>query len=416
MRIAVVGTGIAGLATAYFLQSHHEVVVFEAADRAGGHTHTVRVDFPDETHLVDCGFIVHNQRNYPLLTRLFHELQVETQESEMTFSVINERTGCEWNGKNLATMFAQPRNLMRADFLKMLIDITRFNRHAYELLRSDDLQDDPTLEEFLDRHSLRGDVVTNYIVPLGSAIWSADPTTFTTFPARSLFQFLDNHGLLRIGGRPVWRSVSGGASTYVDRITTQLADRVRLSSPVTGVERTNGSVRVTTSQGTTDEFDHVVMACHADEVLPLLANPSVIEKEVLAAFRYQPNVITLHTDRTMLPKSPRAWASWNYHVTTEPRTLPTVTYHMNRLQRLQSQHQILVTLNRHDEIDESKVLRRFVMTHPVYDHATVSAQHRLSVIQGVDRVWFAGAGWGHGFHEDGLRSAVAVAAGLGVTW
>lgn len=415
MKIAVVGTGIAGLATAYLLHTQHDVVVYEAADRAGGHTHTVRVDLADETHHIDCGFIVHNDRNYPLLTRLFRELQVATQPSEMTFSVINEKTGCEWNGKNLATMFAQPRNMLRPSFLKMLTDIASFNKQARALLQSN-ANDNPTLEEFLQRHSLSGDVVTNYIVPLGSAIWSANPATFTAFPARTLFHFLDNHGLLRVAGRPTWRSVQGGASTYVERITRILGDRVRLSTPVASVARHDNGVTITTTHGATDTYDHVVLACHTDEVLGLLSHPTPIETDILRGFSYQPNVVTLHTDTALLPKAKRAWASWNYHVTTTDRSLPTVTYHMNRLQKLTSSHQFLVTLNREHEIDPLQVLHQVVMSHPVYDHRTVASQQRLAEIQGTDRVWFAGAGWGHGFHEDGMRSAVAVAEALGVTW
>ena len=416
MKVAVVGSGIAGLATAYILRQQHEVVVFEAADRLGGHTCTVRVDLADETHNVDCGFIVHNQSNYPLLTHLFEELGVATQDSEMTFSVSNERSGLEWNSTNLATIFAQPKNAFQWSFLKMLLDIVRVNKHARALLQTPVSESDPTLGEFLDQHGLGGFVVDNYMVPLGSAIWSANPTTFTNFPARALFQFLDNHGLLAVRGRPTWRSVVGGSSTYVERLIPTLNTPLRLSTPVVKIQRNNTGVEVIDINGNVEHCDHVVLACHNDQVLPLLANPTVQEQSILSSFRYQPNIVTLHTDRKMLPKTRRAWASWNYHVSKNAQTLPTVTYYMNKLQRLQSGKDIMVTLNRQHEIDDTQILRQFEMAHPVYDQKAVSAQHRMHEIQGIHRVWFASAGWGHGFHEDGMRSAVSVTSGLGVQW
>ena len=417
MRIAVVGAGIAGLATAYLLRHDHEVVVFEAADRPGGHTHTVRVDLADETQFVDCGFIVHNVPNYPLLTRLFTEIGVATQESDMTFSVSNDRTGLEWNGKNLSTIFAQPSNALRPSFLRMLADIMRLNRAARPLARdASDMPDDASLGEFLDTHRLRGAVVDGYLVPLAAAIWSADPTNLRAFPARSLFRFLDQHGLLSTRGRPTWRTVVGGSSTYVERLIAALGHPVRLSTPVRRISRDEHGVVVECAAGAPERFDHVVVACHTDQALSLLADASHAEVSVLGALRYQPNTVTLHTDQRMLPKARRAWASWNYHVTVDDRTVPTVTYHMNRLQRLESSEQFCVTLNRAHEIDPARVLHTVEMSHPVYDLSTVAAQRRLGEIQGVRRTWFAGAGWADGFHEDGMESAVAVAHGLGVHW
>jgi predicted NAD/FAD-binding protein len=254
------------------------------------------------------------------------------------------------------------------------------------------------------------------MVPLGSAIWSANPTTFTNFPARALFQFLDNHGLLAVRGRPTWRSVVGGSSTYVGRLIPHLTSPPRLSTPIVKIERNDTGIEVIDVNGHVEHCDHVVLACHTDQALSLLAHPTAGEQSVLSSFRYQPNVVTLHTDRKMLPKSRRAWASWNYHVPINTQTLPTVTYYMNTLQRLESNTDIMVTLNRQDEIDGTQILRQFEMAHPVYDQKAVSAQQRLHEIQGVQRVWFASAGWGHGFHEDGMRSAVSVASGLGVQW
>lgn len=416
MRIAVVGTGIAGLATAHLLRRHHDVVVLEADDRIGGHTHTVRVDLADETHHVDCGFIVHNERNYPLLTRLFDELGVATRMSDMSFSVSDERTGLEWSGSSLRGTFAQPGNAARPAFWRMLGEILRFNRMARRHLADPAADPSVTLAELLERHRFRGLVVDDYVVPLGASIWSADPTTFARYPALTLFRFLDHHGLVSLGGRPRWRTVEGGSSAYVDRLVAPFRHRVRLATPVRKVVRQRDGVDVVTDAAGAERFDHVVLACHSDQALELLADPSPAERSILGAIRYQPNVITLHTDRRMLPRSRRAWASWNYHVTTDQRPLPTLTYHMNRLQGLESREEICVTLNRHDEIDPARVLRRLEMSHPVYDPGAIAAQGRLAEIQGVGGTWFAGAYWGEGFHEDGMESAVAVAEGLGVRW
>jgi predicted NAD/FAD-binding protein len=416
MRVAVIGAGVAGLATAYLLRDRHEVVVLEADDRPGGHVRTVRVDLPDETHHVDCGFIVHNRPNYPLLTRLFDELGVATQESDMSFSVSDERSGLEWNGQTPSTVFAQPRNLARPAFLRMLADIVRLNRAARRLLRSPGEDGDLTLGDFLARHRFRGLVVDAYVVPLASAIWSADPSGVAGFPARTIFGFLDNHGLLAVGGRPTWRTVVGGSSVYVDRLVGTLGRPVRVSTPVRSVVRSDDGIELQPAGGAPERFDQVVLACHPDQALALLADPSPQEAELLGGLRYQPNVVTLHTDRRMLPRARRAWASWNYHVTAEPRSLPTVTYHMNRLQRLESRSELCVTLNRHDEIEPSAVLGRVEMAHPVFDLGAAAAQRRLAEIQGRRGTWFAGAGWADGFHEDAMETAVAVAEGLGVRW
>ena len=415
-RVAVVGSGIAGLATAYLLRNTADVVVFEATDRVGGHTHTVRVDLADETHYVDCGFIVHNEPNYPLLTRLFRELGVTTQESDMTFSVSNEQTGLEWNGKNLATIFAQPRNALHPSFVRMLVDIVRLNSAARTLARSSDDGDITSLGDFLDVHHLRGRVLDDYLYPLVSAIWSADPRALGSFPARSLFRFLDQHGLLSTSGRPVWRTVVGGSSRYVDQLLKALRRPVRVATPVRSVLRTGQGVELRTGTGEVEFFDHVVLACHTDQVLPLLADASEIERAVFGALRYQPNEVTLHTDRRMLPRARRAWASWNYHVTADPRSVPTVTYHMNRLQRLRASEEFCVTLNRRHEIDPARVIATLEMAHPVYDVASAASQRRLPEIQGRRNTWFASAGWADGFHEDAVETAVTVAAGLGVSW
>jgi uncharacterized protein len=407
MRVAIVGTGISGLASAHRLHRIHDVTVFEAAGRIGGHANTVRIDLDDETHHVDTGFIVYNERNYPRFTRLLDELGVATQPSEMSFSVRNEATGHEWSGSSLGGLFADRRDVARVAHWKMLADIVRFNRAARALLDATGPTDPgPPLDDFLAEHRFQGRVVEDYIVPLGASIWSADPTTFGRYPSASLFRFLDNHGLISLGGRPRWRTVTGGSARYVDALVTPFRDRIRLGAPVEKVVRTvDGFVEVIAAGGEPEQFDHVILACHADEALALLGDPTPTEREVLGAVQFQPNEATLHTGTAMLPRSRRAWSSWNYHVTTTERHVPSLTYWMNRLQGLDSAHEICVTLNRHDEIDPGSVLGRFGYSHPVYDPGTLAAQARRHEIQGRRGTWFVGAWWGYGFHEDGVASS-----------
>ena len=414
VKLAIVGTGISGLSCAHHLHRAHDITVFEASDRVGGHASTVRVDLDDETHHVDTGFIVYNERNYPRFTRLLDELGVETQASEMSFSVRNERTGREWSGSSLTGLFARRSDLFQRTHWRMLADIVRFNRVARALLDSVGPNDPgPTLDEFLASHGFGGPVVEDYVVPLGASIWSADPSTFGQYPSASLFRFLDNHGLISLGGRPSWRTVSGGSARYVDRLVAPFRDRIRLSQPVEKLVRTtDGMIELVAAGCEPERFDHVILACHADEALELLGDPTPAEHEVLGSIRFQPNVATLHTGTAMLPRSRRAWSSWNYHVTVDERRLPTLTYWMNRLQSLESDHEICVTLNRHDELDPSTVLGRFEYSHPVYDPGTLAAQARRPEIQGRQNTWFVGAWWGYGFHEDGVASGDEVVASL----
>ncbi|MGY6500569.1 MAG: NAD(P)/FAD-dependent oxidoreductase [Acidimicrobiales bacterium] len=416
MKLAIVGSGVAGLASARALADHHDLTLFEADDRTGGHANTVRIDLEDETHHVDTGFIVYNERNYPLFTSLLAELGVATQPSEMSFSVRNERTGHEWSGSSLTGTFARRSDLARPSHWKMLADIVRFNRAARALLADadhDPSHPGPTLGDFLAEHRFRGVVVEDYIIPLGASIWSADPAVFDRYPAASLFRFLDNHGLISLGGRPAWRTVTGGSRSYVDRLLAPLGDRVRTGSPVTSItRRDDGGVDVQVAGQEPEVFDHVIIASHSDQALAMLTDPTSTEREVLGAIRYQPNVATLHTGTALLPRSPRAWSSWNYHVTEQERRLPSLTYWMNRLQDLDSRHQICVTLNRHDEIAPDTVHGRFEYSHPVYDPGTLAAQARRNEIQGHRNTWFVGAYWGYGFHEDGLASTVDVVESL----
>ena len=406
MRIAIVGTGVSGLVCAHLLSRRHDVTVFEADPRPGGHAHTVRIDLPDETHEVDTGFLVYNERNYPGLVRLFDGLGVATKASDMSFSVSDDVSGVEWRGTSLTTLFAQRRNALRPTFLRMLADVVRFNRTARALLT----EEHPThrsLAEMLAEGRWSSRFVEWYLIPMGSSIWSADPSTFLDMPAVTFARFFDNHGLLDYGDQPSWRTVDGGSRRYVEAILAPLGDAVRLSSPVAKVTRRDDGVEIHTDMGP-ERFDHVVLATHSDQALRLLSDPSVPERQVLGAIRYQPNRATLHTDERLLPRSRRAWASWNYHRLADQPRLATLTYRMASLQGIDSAHEILVTLNRDDAIRDDRVLARFDYAHPVFDVAAIAAQRRHEELNGARRTWFCGAYWGYGFHEDGVQSARAV--------
>ena len=416
MRIAVVGGGVAGLVSAYVLGTRHDVTLYEADERLGGHTNTVRVEVDGATHSVDTGFIVYNERTYPGFVELLRHLGVATQPSNMSFSVSDARTGLEWKGSSPSTLFAQRRNLVNPAFHRMLADVVRFNRAARRVAAAGT---DPeiTLAEFLASGRWSAALVDWYLVALGSAIWSANPRSFGEIPMATFARFFENHGLLQLGNQPRWRTIDGGAVHYVDAI------RARLSTPVRhgiGVEkivrrREQRTVELRTVNGELEEFDHVVVASHSDQALRLLADPTVAEHEILSAIRYQPNQATLHTDARLMPRNRRAWASWNYHRAREPQDAATVTYDMNRLQGIRSRRPILVTLNRADEIEPASVLGTFSYDHPVFDAAAVRAQRRRDEISGYRfGTSFAGAYWGYGFHEDGVQSALHVCRELGV--
>ena len=411
MRIAIVGTGVAGLTCAHLLGRRHQVTVFEADRRPGGHAHTVRVDLPDETHEVDTGFLVYNERNYPGLVRLFSELGVETKASDMSFSVSDDGTGIEWKGTSLSTLFAQRRNAARPDFLRMLVDVVRFNRKARQLLTDPEEDLSLSLRDLLRQGRWSEPFVEWYLIPMGSSIWSADPTTFMDMPAVTFARFFDNHGLLTYGDQPSWRTVSGGSRRYVEAVLAPLGDRVRLSSPVEKITRHDGGVELLSPMGP-ERFDHVVVAAHSDQALSLLSDPSRLEREVLGAIRYQPNRATLHTDERLLPRNPRAWASWNYHRLVDQPSLATLTYRLRSLQGIASRHEQLVTLNRDDAIREDRVIAGFDYAHPVFDPPAIAAQRRHEELNGERRTWFCGAYWGYGFHEDGVQSALRVCARL----
>lgn len=413
MRIGIVGSGIAGLASAWLLAREHEVVLFEANDYLGGHTHTHDISTEDGDYRIDSGFIVHNRENYPLLTRLFDELGVATQPTTMSFSVRNMASGLEYNAATLDTLFSQRRNLLSPRFLGMLRDIMRFYRLAPAILAEDG--EGPSLEDYLAVHRFGDAFRDDHLVPMASALWSSSPSAIRKFPMRFLVRFMHNHCMLTRDRRPQWRVVRGGSRRYVEALQARWRVDARLRTPVLGVARDEEGVDVRTRDGI-ERFDQVVLACHSDQALALLVDPDPREREILGAITYQANNTVLHTDTSLLPRSPKTWAAWNTSVLGEADLACTVSYCMNLLQGISSPQTFIVTLNQSDAIDPAKILRRMAYRHPQYTDGAVAAQQRRGEIQGLRRTWYAGAYWGWGFHEDGMRSAVDVAAKLGVRW
>jgi predicted NAD/FAD-binding protein len=411
MRVAIIGGGISGLLAAYLLTPDHDITVFEANDYIGGHTHTVPVTLGEETYAVDTGFIVFNDWTYPNFIKLLTRLGVASQPSSMSFSVRCERTGLEYNGTSLNTLFAQRRNLLRPSFHRMVRDILRFNRTAPALLQTEDLP--LTLGDYLVAQSYSREFIDHYLIPMGAAIWSADPQQIHCFPAQAFIRFFHNHGMLTVNHRPQWRAVRGGSWRYVEVLTHPFRDRIRLSSPVRSITRYPDRVEVTPQQGETERFDRAIVATHSDQALALLSDASDQEREILEAIPYQQNEVILHTDTSLLPRRRLAWASWNYHIPREPRDQVAITYNMNILQNLPAPEPLCVTLNCDQAIDPEKVIRRFTYHHPVYTQAALAAQKRADHINGLNRTYFCGAYWGYGFHEDGVNSALAVCRHFG---
>jgi len=411
MRIAIVGAGISGLTCAHLLPPQHDLTVFEADHYAGGHSNTVRVDTRDETLHVDTGFIVYNDRNYPGFERLLERLGVASKPSNMSFSVSDQEGRFEYNGSSPNGLFANRRHLVTPSFHRMVRDLVRFNREAPALIGLNG--SGPSLGGFLDEGGYSEEFVRCLIVPQASAVWSADPGQMWSFPAGFMAEFFQNHGMFGLTGRPTWLTVEGGARSYVSAIEAPLGQRLRLSTPVERIERHEDGVEVTPRGGEPERFDEVIVAAHSDQALRMLADPSDAERQVLGAIPYQRNEAVLHSDRSLLPRRKRAWASWNYHLLDEPAEQTTVTYHMNRLQSLETREQICVTLNRGEAIDPDKVIQSFTYHHPVYTHDGLRAQGRFAELGGQRRTHYCGAYWGYGFHEDGVQSALRVCARFG---
>lgn len=407
MRVAIVGTGVSGLVAAHLLHDRHDVTVFEASDRVGGHVNTIEVEDEDGSlHRIDTGFIVYNEQNYPLFTELLARLGIATQPSDMSFSVRCERDGLEYNGSSIRQLFAQRRNLLRPGFHRMLLDILRFNREAGPAVRNGAAH--LTLGDYVRAAGYSTRLADHYLLPMGSALWSVPRKRVLEMPAAFFVRFFEHHGMLTVDDRPQWRVVSGGSDRYVDRLIAPFRDRIRTRARVRRVLRADRGVTV---DG--EPFDHVVLACHADDALSVLGDATPAEREILGALPYQENEVALHTDVTALPRRRAAWGSWNYHVRGADEEPATVTYNMNLLQTLGSSRTFCVTLNATESLDPARIVYRTTYRHPVYTKAGFAAQGRHGEISGVGRTHFCGAYWGFGFHEDGVRSGMRVAKALG---
>jgi predicted NAD/FAD-binding protein len=411
MRIAIIGSGIAGMVAAARLHDSHEITVFEAADYIGGHTRTRDVQWQGQHYAIDTGFIVFNDWTYPRFIALLDELGVGYQDSNMSFSLRDERSGLEYNGTSLNSLFAQRLNALRPSFVRMLLDILRFNRESRALLAGGD--DELTLGDYLELHGYSRAFRKHYIIPMGKAIWSATERGMLEFPARFFVEFFDRHGFLNVSNRPTWQVIKGGSREYMRKLAAPFRHRIRLNTAVTGIRRDAAGVTVR-SAGSSERFDHVFLACHSDQALRLLLDATPAEREVLGAFPYQRNEAVLHTDHRLLPRRPLARAAWNYHLLDDPlprrepdgtADLATLTYDMNVLQSLDAPVRFLLTLNRVADIDPARIIETHTFHHPVYTPAGVAAQKRRAEVSGVNRTFYCGAYWRYGFHEDGVVSA-----------
>ena len=410
-KIAVIGTGISGLAAAYLLHAHHDITVYEKADRPGGHSRTLTVRHGDRDIAVDTGFIVFNEANYPNLTALFHHLGVRAKDSDMSFGLTVDNGRLEWGAKSLSAVFGQRINLLRPRFLKLVFDVLRFNAQVEAAVEK---APDMTLGALLAHMKLGDWFKRNYLLPMAGAIWSCPPRQMLEFPARTFVSFFANHCLLSLTGQRQWRTLEGGSQTYVERLIAPFADRLHTGCGAARITRQADGVEVRDGKGQIQHFDEVVFACHADEALALLSDPSTEERAALGAIRYQRNLAILHSDAKVMPKNKPCWASWVYHADgdgEEPEI--SVTYWMNSLQGIDENYPLFLTLNPNREIAEDKIFDRHVFDHPVFDFGALAGQAALRQMQGRRNTWFCGAHLGHGFHEDGLVSAMQVADALG---
>ncbi|WP_409283760.1 NAD(P)/FAD-dependent oxidoreductase [Pseudomonas protegens] len=412
MKIAIIGSGIAGLTCAYVLNRRHDIRVFEASSWIGGHTHTVEVSHNGETQSVDTGFIVFNDWTYPNFIRLLGQIGVKFKPTEMSFSVCDPASGLEYNGNNLNSLFAQRRNLLSPGFWGMLRDILRFNKAALLDLQQQRIAADTTLGQYLKDQGYGERFIQHYIVPMGSAIWSMSRVQMLGFPLQFFVRFFKNHGLLSVNNRPQWCVIEGGSSRYIEPLTASFREHIRLDCPVQRVERDEAGVLIHSAAGS-ERFDKVVFACHSDQALQLLASPSRAEREILQALPYADNDVVLHTDTRLLPRRRLAWASWNYRLDASGDKAAAVTYDMNILQGLKSDTTFCVSLNQTAVIDPTQILARFTYAHPQYSLEAVAAQARWGELQGAQHSFYCGAYWANGFHEDGVVSALRVAQAFG---
>ncbi|MDH3663095.1 MAG: FAD-dependent oxidoreductase [Alphaproteobacteria bacterium] len=415
MRIAIIGSGISGLSCAWLLSQAHDIILYEREKRLGGHSNTVQFAWRGQQVKVDTGFLVYNEPNYPNLTQLLDQLAVPTEDSDMSFGVSLDDGRFEYSGQSIRGLVARPRNMLQLDFYRLIRDIFRFNARGTAFL-TERPGDNATLQEFLIEHRFSDPFRDGYLLPMAAAIWSSEPAAMLAFPARSFLRFFANHGLLTVSDQPQWRTLTERSRSYVEKLAAPLAGRIRLDNAVRRISRRVDGVEVVNDRGQVDLFDHVVLACHADQALAAIDGPTAAEQAILGAFSYARNRAVLHRDTALMPKRSAAWASWNHLAGKgeDGRHQTAVTYWINQLQNVDPACPVFVTLNPWRAPRPQTVIAAFDYDHPQFDHAALAAQARLAEIQGRDRLWFAGAHWGYGFHEDGLRSGLDVAAALGV--
>jgi predicted NAD/FAD-binding protein len=409
MNIAIIGCGISGLTAAYYLNQKHNLTLFESAARIGGHTATVDVDWAGRRYAIDTGFIVYNDWTYPNFIELMETLEVDTKPTEMSFSVRCDTTGIEYGGNNLSTLFAQRRNLLRPSFHRMVQDILRFNKEAVRDLDGGRLSANTTLGEYLAQNGYGEAFINHYLLPMGSAIWSASIDGMTEFPLLFFIRFLKNHGLLSVNNRPQWRVVKGGSRSYLEPLTQNFSQSIHCNARIAAVNRRQGGVELVMADGHRAEFDQVIFACHSDQALALLGDATQAERAALAAIPYQANEVVLHTDESVLPRSRRAWSSWNYWLRERDQQRPVLNYNMNILQGLDADTTFCVTLNASESIKPDRIIDSFEYSHPVFSLDAIAAAQKIEEFNGLNRSWFVGAYLGNGFHEDGVASARKVA-------
>ncbi|WP_159821856.1 NAD(P)/FAD-dependent oxidoreductase [Colwellia sp. 20A7] len=412
-HIAIIGSGISGLTAAYLLSKKNHVTVFEKNDSVGGHTATVDIEKNGQTLAIDTGFIVFNDKTYPNFLALLSEIGIGKQATEMSFSVHNCQTGMEYNGHNLNTLFAQRRNLFRPKFWGLVKEILRFNKQCKAIFDSQNYQDGLTLGQFLTENNFSNFFAEHYILPMGAAIWSSSLSQMEDFEFRFFVQFFHNHGLLNIADRPQWYVIPKGSRSYLKPLCQPFENNIKLNADISGITRSDNKVHLHFNQDPSESFDDVVIACHSDEALALLNDATEDEAAILSAMPYSENSVILHTDKTLLPKREKAWASWNYQLSQDRSKAASVTYNMNILQGIESENTFCVTLNQKEDIDPNLILREFTYHHPIFSSESIQAQQQRDKICGINQTHFAGAYWHSGFHEDGVRSAVEVAKRFG---
>ena len=416
MKIAIIGSGISGLTASYLLNQQHDITLFESDSRLGGHTATIDFQLQGRDYRVDTGFIVFNDWTYPNFIKLMNQIGVSSKPTRMSFSVADLKTGLEYGGAGLNTLFAQRKNLFNFAHLGMIKDILRFNKEAIADLETGELDPAMTLGEYLDLNNYSQQFIDFYLIPMGAAIWSSTLSGMREFPLLFFVRFFKNHGLLSVKNRPQWHVIENGSNSYIEPLSAGFKNNIRLNTKITQVKRSGDAATLIFSDGEQEHFDQVVFACHSDQALKLLADPSQDETRVLGSIPYRENEVVLHTDAKLLPKSQLAWSAWNYQLGHSKQALPVLSYNMNILQGIESEHTFVVTLNATEQIDPSKIIGTYHYAHPVFTLGTIEAQEKWELINGVNRTWFCGAYWANGFHEDGCASGVRVATALGAKW